>query len=72
MFTATLINPINSLRVDKAIQSSYINRDILTWMQEHGQTSNIRKEFTQEDNSDMYKTFDIVSRTLDKYSKESI
>jgi|GEM_PF-2909316 len=64
VFNTKLINNTNLAVIKKTVESNYTHSYLLQWMQEHGQENNIRKEFTQKDNSDLYKTFDILSRTL--------
>jgi len=71
-FDILLINDTNKNTINKTIQSSYLSIDLLKWIQEYTTPDSVRKEFTQKDNSDLYKTFDIVYRTIQKYGPEDI
>jgi hypothetical protein len=52
--------------ISHSIESNLICRNVLWWIGEFGNDNTIRKEHAKD--SDLYKTFDIIYRSINKYS----
>lgn len=71
-FNISMINKPNLDKINKVVESNYINKYVLDWTKEHWNENVTRREFTQQENSDLYKVFDIVARTIDTYKTSDL